>query len=53
MAPLPIHRSDEFRTAISWHLARRQSLPPLRPFVMLECTFVDVQRIVQRVVSSS
>src|SRR5437763_9779961 len=29
-ASLPIHRSDEFRAAIPWPVARQQSPPPLR-----------------------
>lgn len=36
-APLPIHRSDEFRPAIPRQVARQQGLPPLhRPLAMLK-----------------
>lgn len=46
-APLPIHRSDEFRMAIPWQVARQHGPPPLRrPSPMLKITFVDVKRAV-------
>jgi hypothetical protein len=43
-APLPIHRSDEFRPAIPWQVARQQGLPPLhRPLAMLKRNFATCQ----------
>jgi hypothetical protein len=46
--PLPIHRSDEFRSAIPRQVARQQSLLPLRrPLPMLKIACLAVKRTVQ------